>query len=102
MWMFTYKKACHGWRLPRMEADTANMSLEDEEEESIPCEREPNNDDEDHRFCLVGRALTDCAIHFLSLKRTMADLWHPLGGVIITYLGENDTYFESSIKWILK
>ncbi|MBA0678151.1 hypothetical protein Goari_019512, partial [Gossypium aridum] len=60
-----------------MEANIANLSLEDEEEESIPCEREPNNDDEDRRFCLVGRALIDCVIHFPSLKRTIADLWHP-------------------------
>ncbi|KAG8496773.1 hypothetical protein CXB51_008000 [Gossypium anomalum] len=85
-----------------MEADIANLSLEDEEEEPIPCEREPNNDDEDRRFCLVGRAFTDCIIHFPSLKRTIADLWHPLRGLIITDLGENDTYFDSSMNWILK
>ncbi|MBA0723635.1 hypothetical protein Golax_004202, partial [Gossypium laxum] len=68
-----------------MEADTTNMSLEDKEEESIPCEREPNNDDEDRRFCLVGRALTDCIIHFLPLKITMTDLWHPLGGASVNF-----------------
>ncbi|MBA0735304.1 hypothetical protein Gogos_019165 [Gossypium gossypioides] len=87
-----------------MEADTVNMSLEDEEEESIPCERELNNDDEDRWICLVGRALIDCVIHFLPLKRTMADLWHPLG-VIITYLGGKRylfrVFYEVDIKRVL-
>ncbi|MBA0778490.1 hypothetical protein Gotri_006348, partial [Gossypium trilobum] len=68
-----------------MEAKTANMSLEDKEEESIPCEREPNDDDEDRQFRLVGRALTDCIIHFLPFKRTMMDLWHPLGGTSVNF-----------------
>ncbi|KAG8490450.1 hypothetical protein CXB51_013621 [Gossypium anomalum] len=68
-----------------MEANIANMSLKNEEEESIPCEREPNNDDEDRRFCLVGRILIDCVIHFPSLKITMADLWHPLGGASVNF-----------------
>ncbi|MBA0761329.1 hypothetical protein Gotri_023996 [Gossypium trilobum] len=68
-----------------MEANITNLSLEDEEEESIPCEREPNNDDEDRWFFLVGRALIDCVIHFPSLKRTIADLWHPLGGASINF-----------------
>ncbi|MBA0552143.1 hypothetical protein Golob_022981 [Gossypium lobatum] len=68
-----------------MEANIANLSLEGEEEESIPCEREPKNDDEDRRFCLVGRALIDCVIHFPSLKRTITDLWHPLGGASINF-----------------
>ncbi|MBA0794252.1 hypothetical protein Gohar_018602, partial [Gossypium harknessii] len=77
-----------------MEANIANLSLEDKEEESIPCEREPNNDDEDRRFCLVGRALIDCVIHFPSLKRTIAYLWHPLGGVIITDLGKKRYLFR--------
>ncbi|KAH1114674.1 hypothetical protein J1N35_008052 [Gossypium stocksii] len=76
-----------------MEADIANLSLKEEEEESIPYEREPNSDDEDLQFCLVGRALTDCVIHFPSLKRTIADLWHPLEGVIITDLKERQYLF---------
>ncbi|MFQ6623990.1 hypothetical protein Gotur_004035 [Gossypium turneri] len=88
-----------------MEANIANLSLEDKEEESIPCEREPNNDDEDRRFCLVGRALIDCVIHFPSLKRTIADLWHPLGGVIITDLGKKRYlfrfFYEVDIKIVL-
>lgn len=72
-----------------MEADIANLSLEDEEEgDLIPCKGVPSEEKDDQRFYLVRKALTDCIIHFPSLKRTLADLWHPLGGVIITDLGD--------------
>ncbi|MBA0784395.1 hypothetical protein Gotri_006889 [Gossypium trilobum] len=53
--------------------------MDDEEEAPIPCEGDLHKEDEDHQFCLVGKALTDCVIHFLSLKRALADLWHPIG-----------------------
>ncbi|MBA0694645.1 hypothetical protein Goari_004923 [Gossypium aridum] len=43
-----------------MEANTTNLNLEDEEEELIPCERDPNKEDDEYRFCLVGKALMDC------------------------------------------
>lgn len=62
-----------------MEANIANLSLEDEEDEPIPYEKYPNKVDDEYRFCLVGKALTECLIHFSSLKRTLADLWYPLG-----------------------
>ncbi|MBA0672598.1 hypothetical protein Goklo_029003, partial [Gossypium klotzschianum] len=41
------------------------------------------------QFCLVGRCLTDSVVHFPSLRNTMADLWHPIGGICITDIGEN-------------
>ncbi|MBA0723485.1 hypothetical protein Golax_004062, partial [Gossypium laxum] len=74
-------------------ANTTNLNLEDEEEELIPCERDPNKEDDEYWFCLVGKALTDCVIHFPSLKRTLVDLCHPLRGVIISYLGEKQYIF---------
>ncbi|MBA0845176.1 hypothetical protein Goarm_022921, partial [Gossypium armourianum] len=43
-----------------MEADIANFNLDDEEEAPIPCEGDLHKEDEDHQFCLVGKALTDC------------------------------------------
>ncbi|MBA0700295.1 hypothetical protein Goari_005602 [Gossypium aridum] len=53
--------------------------MDDEEEAPIPCEGDLHKEDKDHQFSLVGKALTDCVIHFLSLKRTLADQWHPIG-----------------------
>lgn len=57
-----------------MEADLANLRLKDEVEgDPIPRVGNPSIEEEDRRFYLVGRALTDCIIHFSSLKRTLVD-----------------------------
>ncbi|MBA0729526.1 hypothetical protein Golax_023367, partial [Gossypium laxum] len=66
--------------------DITNLNLEDEEEEPIPCEKYSSKEDDEHQLCLVGKTLIDCVVHFPSLKRTLVDLWHPLGGVIISDL----------------
>ncbi|MFQ6651276.1 hypothetical protein Gotur_023690 [Gossypium turneri] len=68
-----------------IEAVIANLNMDDEEEAPIPCEGDLHKEDEDHQFCLVGKALTGCVIHFLSLKRTLADLWHPIGVHNLSY-----------------
>ncbi|MBA0814682.1 hypothetical protein Gohar_020493, partial [Gossypium harknessii] len=70
------------------EIELANLNFADEEEESIPFDKDSYGVEEDYRFCLVGKALTDCVVYFLSLKRTLADLWHLLGGVSIIDIGE--------------
>ncbi|MBA0749250.1 hypothetical protein Gogos_003199, partial [Gossypium gossypioides] len=44
---------------------------------------------EDFRFCLVSNCLTDSVVHFPSLRNTMTDLWHPIGGIAIIDLGED-------------
>ncbi|PPR99376.1 hypothetical protein GOBAR_AA21288 [Gossypium barbadense] len=71
-----------------MEEEHANINLDDEEEELIPCEKDPNELKDDYQICLVGKALTECVVHFPFLKRTLANLWHPLGAVTITNIGE--------------
>lgn len=47
--------------------------------------------DNKHMFCLVSRCLMDTVVHFPSLRNTMADLWHPIGGIHIVDLGEKGT-----------
>ncbi|MFQ6644927.1 hypothetical protein Gotur_019956 [Gossypium turneri] len=37
---------------------------------------------------MVGQCLTDSVVHFPSLRNTLADLWHPIGGICITEIGE--------------
>ncbi|MBA0817329.1 hypothetical protein Gohar_028232 [Gossypium harknessii] len=76
--------------------------MDDEEEAPIPCEGDLHKEDEDHQFCLVGKALTGCVIHFLSLKRTLADLWHPIGGIIISDLGDKRCLFRFFYKVDIK
>ncbi|PPE02531.1 hypothetical protein GOBAR_DD00425 [Gossypium barbadense] len=88
-----------------MEAKIVNLNLEDEDEELILCKKDSSNEKDEHRLCLVGKALTDCVIHFPSLKRTLTDLWHPLGGVIISDLGGKwylfQFFYEVDIKRVI-
>ncbi|KAK5793155.1 hypothetical protein PVK06_034292 [Gossypium arboreum] len=67
-----------------MEEDLANLKLLDEEEEAF--QEEAVLMDRSYQFCLVGQCLTDSVVHFSSLHNTMADLWHPIGGICITDL----------------
>ncbi|MBA0753341.1 hypothetical protein Gogos_021873, partial [Gossypium gossypioides] len=46
------------------------------------------------QLCLVGRCLTDSVVHFPSLRNTLADLWHPIGGIYITEIGEKRYLFQ--------
>ncbi|MBA0755295.1 hypothetical protein Gogos_020745 [Gossypium gossypioides] len=69
-----------------MEEELANLSLLDDEEEAF--QEEALVVERTYQFCLVGRCLTDSVVHFPSLRNTMADLWHPIGGICITDLGE--------------
>ncbi|MBA0650108.1 hypothetical protein Goklo_017581 [Gossypium klotzschianum] len=88
-----------------MEADLENLNLEDEEEGPILCTRNKITIENEHQVCLVGKALIDCIIHFPALKRTLADLWHPLGGVIISDLGDKrylfKFFYEVDIKRVI-
>ncbi|MBA0820263.1 hypothetical protein Gohar_021953 [Gossypium harknessii] len=88
-----------------MEIDITNLNLEDEEEEPIPCEKYSSKEDDEHRLCLVGKTLIDCVVHFPSLKRTLVDLWHPLGGVIILDLGGEmvviSIFYKEDIKRVM-
>ncbi|MBA0704448.1 hypothetical protein Golax_016703 [Gossypium laxum] len=64
-----------------MEDALANLRLLDEEEEAIQEDEGAVNGA--YQFCLVGRCLTDSVVHFPSLRNTMVDLWHPIGGICI-------------------
>lgn len=69
-----------------MEADLANLSIDDEEEGNLVlCEGNPSNEEDDRRYCLVGRALTDC-----------------VRGLLLSILEIKDTYSNSFIRLILK
>ncbi|MBA0753654.1 hypothetical protein Gogos_020808 [Gossypium gossypioides] len=75
-----------------MEDELANLSLLDDEEEAF--QEEEGAVDCAYQFCLVGRCLTDSVVHFPSLRNTMADLWHLIGGICITELGEKQYLFQ--------
>ncbi|PPR82078.1 hypothetical protein GOBAR_AA38636 [Gossypium barbadense] len=62
-----------------MEEDLANLNIIDEEEEAFI--EEVLVVEMSYQLCLVGRCLTDSVVHFPSMRNTMADLWHPIGGI---------------------
>ncbi|MBA0879099.1 hypothetical protein Goshw_007721 [Gossypium schwendimanii] len=69
-----------------MEDALENLNLLDEEEEAF-------QEDEGvvgrvSQLCLVGRCLTDSVVYFPSLRNTLANLWHPIGGICITKIRE--------------
>lgn len=75
-----------------MEEELANLNLLDDEEEVF--QGDITVVERNYQFCLVGRCLTDSVVHFSSLRNTMADLWHPIGGICITDLGDKRYLFQ--------
>ncbi|PNY16121.1 hypothetical protein L195_g012831, partial [Trifolium pratense] len=59
------------------------FDFEEEEDEQV-----------DLRWCLVGRFISDKAIHFNSMKVRMAELWRPVGGVTIKETSEGKFLFH--------
>lgn len=55
---------------------------------------------DDYKLVVVGRCLTDRSVHFPSLRNTMAELWHPIGGRAITNLGEKWYLFHFFMRLI--
>ncbi|PPS00823.1 hypothetical protein GOBAR_AA19826 [Gossypium barbadense] len=78
-----------------MEEELANLNLLDDEEEAF--QGDITVVERNYQFCLVGRCLTDSVVHFSSLRNTMADLWHPIGGICILDLGD-----KLAIDWVLR
>lgn len=66
--------------------------MEDEEDEAF--HEEESVVDNQYRLSLVGRSLTDRLVYFPSLQNTLADLWHPLGGIYISELGGGRYLFQ--------
>lgn len=81
-----------------METALADLRLDDEEEigEGMGWEIEQDLEtrEEDFENCLVGCFLTATTINFQSMKSAFANLWHPLGGVTITDIGEKRYLFQ--------
>lgn len=63
-----------------MEADLARLRLANEENEPVRDHDEVQEVDEDFRLCLVGKARTNSAVHFPSLRNVLDEIWHPIEG----------------------
>lgn len=63
-----------------MEDECTNLNLTNDDEDMMEGERIEDDEEDEFELCLVGRVLTESVVHFLSMRRTMAELWHPVGG----------------------
>ncbi|MFQ6657652.1 hypothetical protein Gotur_027237, partial [Gossypium turneri] len=75
-----------------MEEDTEDLQIEDNEKEAWSIHEDGDHVSQKYEFCLVGYFLTASVINFQAMRNTMANIWHFLGGVMISNLGE---------KWFL-
>ncbi|MFQ6663414.1 hypothetical protein Gotur_030958, partial [Gossypium turneri] len=64
-----------------MEEAMENLNLMDDEEDAF--QEDERVVGRVNQLCLVGRCLTDSVVHFPSLRNTLADLWHPIGGILV-------------------
>ncbi|MBA0581264.1 hypothetical protein Gorai_023447 [Gossypium raimondii] len=67
-----------------MEEELANLNLIDEEEDAF--HEEGAVVDQKYQFSLVGRCLTNSVVHFPSLRNSIDNFWHPIGGICISDL----------------
>ncbi|MBA0756617.1 hypothetical protein Gogos_021959 [Gossypium gossypioides] len=77
-----------------MERGLANLSLDDGKDEAFPVPKEIESQSSAYSFCLVGCFLTASVIHFLAMRNTMVNLWHPMKGVQISDLGKKRFLFK--------
>ncbi|MFQ6651734.1 hypothetical protein Gotur_023940 [Gossypium turneri] len=72
--------------------DLVNLRLSNEEEDAF--QEDAKKIERDIKFSLVRTCLTNSVLHFPSLRNTMTDLWHPIGGIAITNIGEKRYSFK--------
>ncbi|MBA0796005.1 hypothetical protein Gohar_006816 [Gossypium harknessii] len=75
-----------------MENDLATLRITEEEDNVIQLLGPLIGRTSLYEFCFVGCFVTTSVIHFPDMNNTLANLWHPLGGIQITDLRE---------KWFL-
>lgn len=75
-----------------MEEELANLNIVDDEEISVQAVEDEVGTN--YSMCMVGRVLTDSVVHFPSMRNMLANLWHPLGGISITDIGEKRVLFR--------
>lgn len=69
-----------------MEDPLASLSLEEAEEDPIQLSSEAVNKEKSYKYCLMGTFLTSSVVHFPAMRSTLANVWHPVGGIFITDL----------------
>ncbi|KAG8474048.1 hypothetical protein CXB51_033545 [Gossypium anomalum] len=81
-----------------MENNLVNLTIEDGEDEVWQINLGEELILTYCKYCLVRSFLVASIVHFDSMRNTMANVWHSIGGVIITDLGEKDFVFRYYYK----
>ncbi|MBA0573828.1 hypothetical protein Golob_001085, partial [Gossypium lobatum] len=70
-----------------MEENLVKLNIDDDEEVVLEI---PITEESESSFdlCLVGRFFTTSVIQFHAMWNTLANIWHPNGGVAIPNLGK--------------
>lgn len=88
-----------------MEEELANLNIADDEEDPIHDLEDEEEVNDEFSLCLVGRVLTNSTVHFPSMRTVLAELWHPIEGVLITEIKDKRVLFrfynEMDLKRVL-
>lgn len=83
----------------------ANMSIEDEENESFVFEDGVEEEVNRYELCLAGRFLTEKNINIRAMKSKMADIWKPTMGINIKELELGIFFFQfyhkEDFQWVI-
>ncbi|MBA0567968.1 hypothetical protein Golob_005496 [Gossypium lobatum] len=77
-----------------MEDDVVGLKIDDGEEKVWAVEEELKEEESQQAFCLVGCFFTASMVHFSTMTNTLANLWHPIGEMVITILWEKRFMFK--------
>lgn len=77
-----------------MDSDIAGLSIQDEEDDAWLCDVNDEVSALICGLCLVRCFLTTNVVNFEAMRNSMANLWHPFGGVTISDLGEKRFLFR--------
>ncbi|KAL4334370.1 hypothetical protein GQ457_07G017230 [Hibiscus cannabinus] len=72
----------------------ANLSIGSGDDDGVQIVLDDSDSPPSFEYCFVGSFLTSSIINFPSMKSTMAQVWHPPGGISITDLGEGRFLFR--------
>ncbi|GMI89810.1 hypothetical protein HRI_002650300 [Hibiscus trionum] len=73
--------------------DLAGLTINTGEDEILQDDVADSDPKLSYENCFVGSFLTSSVIHFVSMRATLANVWHPLRGISIFDLSEGILLF---------
>ncbi|MBA0771799.1 hypothetical protein Gotri_007272 [Gossypium trilobum] len=77
-----------------VEGNFVDLSLEDDEEVVVQLASERLDLGASFENCFVGSFLTSSVVNFQSMRATLANVWHPIGGISISDLNKGIFLFR--------